>query len=228
MKRNKIFTILTIGMILLTTSGCVSDLNGHSVTINQTSAKPIIIDTYNNDGQKVDQIKTSSIKIKDDNKLDPAIDISYGNNKIIHTSSTLIAYDHLHNYMDDYRQWQTKAHTQDIVANKAKPALTSIYENTPQAFKNQDRNVLIVKSQEGTPIGVFVGQRIKIKQIGSSDFPNSIITIDSHKLFVYDCSYTTYPVSALQAMAKSDKAKNTRNQANVKTEDTMPITNSKK
>lgn len=223
MKKRKLISAVFLASMIFSLAGCTSELGGHNVKINQSTASPIIIDTYNNDGQKIDQLKTGSIEIEDDKKLDPAIDITYGNNKLIHTSSTLIAYEGLHNYMDNYRTWQSQLQNQNIIANKAKPSLASIYEHTPDAFHNKDRNVVIIKSQDGTPIGVFVGQKVKICQIGESDFPNSIITIDGHQLFVYDCSYTTYPITALQAMAKSDKVNAIKHQSNVKTEDTPAV-----
>lgn len=227
--------ILACGLILctssITLSGCASELEGHSVKLEQHSNQPIHVNTYTNDGQKIDDIQTNQVNIKDDNKLDPAIDIFYGQNKIIHTGSSLIAYEGLHNYMDDYRHLQTKTATQDVTRDKSVATAATIYQNFHDNITNiEHRNIIFVKSQTGTPIGVFVGSNIKVKEIGSTDFSNSIITIDSHKLFVYDCAYTIYPTSALKATGQNKKAPRTQKQDTVKTSssyDVTPQTNTK-
>lgn len=220
-KNKKYLRIISMTMVAscgLFLSGCASDLEGHSVKISQTSNQPININTYTNDGQKIDSIKTSQIKIKDDNKLDPAIDITYGENKIIHTGSSLIAYQGLTNYMDAYRHLQAKTNTQDVLRDKSLPVAGTIYQNFKGSLQNiEHRNLILVKSQTGTPIGAFVGSDIHVKEIGGTDFSNSIITIDDHKLFVYDCSYTIYPTSALKATGQNTKAPRTQKQDSVKT-----------
>lgn len=224
----KLSTLLFLGITALLLSSCSADLNGHTVKITPTTNSLIKIATYNNDGQKVDQIKTNKVKIKDDDKLDPAIDLNYGQNKIIHTSSTMIAYEGIHNYMDDYRHLQAQKQTQDPFADKSIPFMVHLYTNFKKQFDNQSKNVIIVKTQDGTPIAAFTGNQIKIKQIGTSDFPNSLITIDGHHLFVYDCSYTTYPISALKAMSENQKASSQKKQQAVKTQQASPIDSSKK
>lgn len=208
-----IFAVFAIALLVSLLSGCVSDLSGNTVKI---SGAPVIVNTYNNDAQKIDSIKTNNIKIVDDSELTPAINIKYGDNKVVHTSSSLIAYSGLTNYMDNYRHLQASTNTQDTTSDKSIPTIAHLYGNF-DSFDKPDTNLVLVKSKTGTPIGAFVGKDIEIKQIGSTDFPNSVITIDKHKLFVYDCSYTTYPVAALKAAYNDQKVSTVQQQKNVKT-----------
>lgn len=224
----KKWKILLLMPLLLILSGCESTLNGHTVTIAKSTDKPIKIDTYNNDGQKIDQLKTNKVKIKDDNELVPAVDLKYGDNKIIHTSSSLIAYEGMHNYMDDYRHLQSANQKQDTFADKSTPLMVQFDRYFRRKFDNQSKSVIVIKSQAGTPIAIFTGNQIQIKQVGTSDFPNSIITIDGRHLFVYDCSYTTYPISALNAMLKNNQASSKKRQANVITKQAPPVDTTKK
>lgn len=57
---------------------------------------------------------------------------------------------------------------------------------------------------------------LRDKEIGGTDFSNSIITINDHKLFVYDCSYTIYPTSVLKAAGQNTKVPRMQKQDSVK------------
>ena len=229
LNKNKIALIVTLmGTIML--SGCMNgDLEGHSVHMTQTTNKPLKIDTYNNDGQKIEEFKTDHVKIHDDKKLTQAIDLTYGQNKIIHTSSSLIVNDGLTNYLDKYRTLQAKNGETVSETDKSIPMISKLYLNFKKDFPNiEHENMVLVKSQAGTPIAAFMGQEVSVKEIGTSDFPNSVITIDGAKVFVYDCSYTIYPSSDLKAMGQDKTMPKTKKQTTVKTSQAAPIDTGKK
>lgn len=226
MKKKRLIALAISATFLLT--GCTSALNDQSVKITEKNPEtPIIVSTYDFQGQKVDQIKLAKIKITSDDKINSAIDVKYGQNKIVHNNNPMLIYNDLTNFADQYDKNITNKHYLDeygnpvSIANKSIPLSGSIYG----MFKKQlpsDGTAVIIKSKSGAPIGIFAGHVVSVKDFGDSENSNAVITLDGHKIFIYNSAYTLYPISAMESMYHNKKATNISHQAGIKTKSVTP------
>ncbi|MBI0151326.1 DUF5052 family protein, partial [Bifidobacterium sp. M0353] len=109
-KSKKLIAILALCLVLTPVlSGCAFFENAEIEIKQNTAGLPLQISTYDFNGQKIDEIKTSKAKIHTDRKMSEksdgkenssVIDIDYGSNRTIHVGSTLIAYEGIKNYTD--------------------------------------------------------------------------------------------------------------------------------
>lgn len=212
-KSKKLIAISALCLILIPVlSGCAFFENAE-IEINQsTVGLPLQISTYDFNGQKIDEIKTSKAKIHTDRKMSEksdgkenssVIDIDYGSNRTIHVGSTLIAYEGIKNYADVYNHEHIKVNaTQD----KSVPIVTDIYKDFQNTWgKGYNGTVVFVKSQSGVPIGTFYGKNVSVHKSKIKNATNFVI--DDHRLFCYRCEYTTYSLSALKTMFIKEKSK---------------------
>lgn len=229
--RKKAVSFITIVLASLSLSGCVASLGGHDVSMKETDKNsPVYVDTYDYQGQKADQFKLSSIKIKEDKRIANAIDVDYGENKIVHSSSSLIAYQGVNNYADRYssmiatRQLDNPSISQgkNAATNKSLPTAGDIYYKYRKQIP-ANGTVVEVKTQSGSLIGYFAGHRASVLDFGNDDNANAVIKLDDHKIFLYNASYTLYPVSAAKSMWQDKKATTTAMQADIKTHDGTKI-----
>lgn len=194
-------TSLTITAIQPIHASIFGWLDNAELTIrSKTTGLPLTISTYDFDGQKIDQVKTKSANIHTDNtmsKIDSngnekssVLDIDYGNNRMIHVGSTMIAYEGLKNYQDKFNQ-----HTRINDQNHSVPILNSMYQDFKNQWNSQAR-VIMIRSQSGKPIATFVGDHISIHD---TDMKNTTkFVIDGHRLIAYRCDYTIYPMDSVK------------------------------
>lgn len=202
MKRKKKVALLLFSCLMLfTLAGCSNIQNWELSLRSKVGGLPLTVSTYDANGQKIDQIKAKSVNIHTDKKLSQkdesgkenssVIDVDYGNQRMTHVGSTLIAYEGLKNYEDAYN----KRHINVNEQNKSVPLLNSMYQD----FKNDwdgSEKVVMIRSQLGMPIAVFTGKHVSIHK---SDMKNSTqFVIDGHRLFVYRADYTVYPIASLK------------------------------
>ncbi len=166
-----------------------------------TTGLPLTVSTYDFDGQKIDQAKAKSADIhtdsemskKDDdgNEQSSVIDVDYGNKRMTHVGSTLIAYEGMKNYEDQFSK-----HVNIDDHEKSVPLLNSMYQDFKNQWNSQAR-VVMIRSQSGKPIAVFVGNHVSVQ---STEMKNSTkFTVDGHRLFAYRCDYTVYPMSSIKS-----------------------------
>ena len=227
MKKKKILMLLGVLSTSMTLSGCVSSMSGHKVVLEESSNEhPVIVNNYDYQGQKVDQFKLNKATIKSDNEITSAIDVDYGENRIIHSSSALIAYTGVTNYADRYAAYNARQatlapyekNTHQAVNNKSLPTSGDVYHLYHHEWPTNG-TVVEVKTGSGSLIGCFVGYKASLTDFGISDNSTAIINLDGHKIFVHDVSYTLYPISAMKSMDDNNKATNRSLQADVKTHD---------
>ena len=218
--------ILSMGLLL---GGCSSALSDTSVSIKEVNAEnPVIISTYNYEGQKIDQIKTNQVKVKADEHIDSALSVKYGQNRIVHENNPMLIFSDLTNFADQYdKNIADKTYINpDGIAlarlDKSQPIAGEIYG----MFKKKlpaDGTAVIIKSKSGDPIGIFAGHMVSIKSFDSDDDDsNAVVTIDSHKILIYSAAYTIYPISAMKSMYHDTKATTTSHQAQVHTQTVSP------
>lgn len=166
-----------------------------------TTGLPLTVSTYDFDGQKIDQVKAKSADIHTDremsktdddgNEMSSVIDVDYGNKLMTHVGSTLIAYEGMKNYEDQFSK-----HVNIDDHKKSVPLLNSMYQDFRNQWNSQSR-VVMIRSQSGKPIAVFVGNHVSIH---NTEMKNSTkFTVDGHRLFAYRCDYTVYPMSSIKS-----------------------------
>lgn len=199
--KKKVALLLLSCLVLFTVVGCSNIQNWKLSLRSKVGGLPLIISTYDANGQKIDQIKAKSVDIHTDKDLSQkdssekenssVIDVDYGNKRMTHVGSTLIAYEGLKNYEDAYNKKHVNIDDQD----KSVPLLNTMYQD----FKNDwngNKKIVMIRSQLGMPIAVFAGKRVSIHK---SDMKNSTqFVIDGHRLFVYRADYTIYPIASLK------------------------------
>lgn len=195
-------TTMTLSLVTTSSSASIFGYFENEKLELKSSFKglPLTISTYDNDGQKIDQIKTKSARIHTDeemsktdsngNEKSSVIDIDYGNHRITHVGSTLIAYEGLKNYSDAYaKKYKVENNDSSI------PVLNQMYQNFKNNWNSQSKLVAI-RSQTGKPIAVFTGNNVSIHQAEMKNTTKFVI--DGHRLIVYRADYTVYPMSALK------------------------------
>lgn len=211
---------LALLAVPLTLAGCAGGENFELSMQQQASGLPLTVDTYNFNGQKIDQIRAKHVNIHSDdtmseygdngNQQSDVIDVDYGKYRTIHVGASMIAAQGLKNYVDKYNH--AHVNVNDKNEDKSIPFINRYYMD----FKNfwghgQTGAVVFVKSQSGEPIGAFYGHKVSIHPADNGDgglFGDNMkdatyFTIDGHRLFLYRCDYTTYPVSVLKKNAMS-------------------------
>ena len=183
-----------------------------------THGLPLTINTYDFNGQKIDQIKTNKANIHTDdtmsktdgngNEQSSVIDIDYGKHRTIHVGASMVASEGLKNYVDVYNHQHVDVNSQ--VSDKSVPWVNRYYNDFQNFWGDGQKGaVIFVKSQSGQPIGAFYGKKVSIHQAqGGSLFDSPMkdateFLVDGHRLFLYRCDYTTYPVSVLKQSAKN-------------------------
>ena len=167
---------------------------------SKTKGLPLTISTYDFDGQKIDSIHAKSADIhtdsemsktdSDGNEKSSVIDVDYGGKRMVHVGSTMIAYEGMKNYEDQFVK-----HVNIDDHNKSVPLLNEMYQDFANQWNSQSR-VVMIRSQSGKPIAVFVGNHVSIQ---STEMKNTTrFTIDGHRLIAYRCDYTVYPMSSLK------------------------------
>lgn len=197
-------TVLTLGLSApLTAHASIFGLfdNFELNLRSTTTGLPLTVSTYDFDGQKIDQVKAKSADIHTDsemsktdsngNEQSSVIDVDYGNKRITHVGSTLIAYEGMKNYEDQFSK-----HVNIDDHEKSVPLLNSMYQDFKNQWNSQAR-VVMIRSQSGKPIAVFVGNHVSVQ---STEMKNSTkFTVDGHRLFAYRCDYTVYPMSSIKS-----------------------------
>lgn len=185
-------------------------LDNAELTIrSKTAGLPLTISTYDFDGQKIDQVKTKSADIHTDNTMSKSdsngnekssvIDVDYGNNRMIRVGSTMIAYEGLKNYQDEFNQ-----HVNVNDQNRSVPILNSMYQDFKNQWNSQAR-VVMIRSQSGKPIATFVGNHVSIHNTNMKNTTKFVI--DGHQLIVYRCDYTVYPMNSIKKSVNDQEVK---------------------
>ena len=167
---------------------------------SKTKGLPLTISTYDFDGQKIDQVKTKSADIhtdrtmsktdSDSNEQSSVIDVDYGNKRMTHVGSTLIAYEGMKNYEDQFSK-----HINIDDHQKSVPLLNSMYQDFSNQW-NSKAKVVMIRSQSGKPIAMFTGNEVSIHQTEMKNATKFVI--NGHRLFAYRCDYTVYPMSSIK------------------------------
>jgi hypothetical protein len=159
----------------------------------------MVIQTYDEQSQLIDQITGKSILIERDSTFDTdaetkdssVIQITIGTKEMHHVgSSMIIAEKGLENIFDDYAQ---TVDAQTI--QRGVPVINSLVNDFKNSFVGKEK-VVLIRSQNGAPLATYGGNNVSLYK---TDVPKSTgLLIDGQYLFVYRCDYTIYDLALLE------------------------------
>ncbi|KRO14228.1 hypothetical protein IV64_GL001712 [Lactiplantibacillus xiangfangensis] len=163
---------------------------------------PMTVETYDDNAQKIDNIRGKSLSIKRDTKFDQTnekgtttkeskvLDITLGGKQITHVGSSLIAYQNgLTNVLDKYPK------RAEVTNNNPSLPFMNRFVNEYKNYFTGAKKVILIRSQTGQPLATFAGNKVSYK---ATSVPSSTsLLIDGKRLFVYRCDYTIYTRDAL-------------------------------
>lgn len=195
MKKTIMTLVLVVGMALST--GCVFGKDVKTSFTSSVKGLPMVLQTYDEDAQMIDQVKGQSIDIKADGKFSvigndgavaeksSVLNITVGGNMMMHVGSSMIAYDSaLDNVFEEYSK------TVDLEnLDKSTPFINRLLNSVENLTKGKSL-VILIRSQTGKPLATFVGNEIRYDST-AVDKSTSFL-VDGKRLFVYRCDYTVY------------------------------------
>lgn len=161
------------------------------------------IQTFDARGNVIDNVKGNSIAVQTDNRFDirgsdgtvtkesSVLNIQIGGKQMYHVGSSLIMQeDGIINVLND-----ANARAEIIDEDSSIPLLTRIKNQYQNDFTARNATVLI-RSQQGVPIGVFTGN--DVSTFSAKNIPNSTaLLIDGKRLFLYRVEFSIYDTSLL-------------------------------
>ncbi|ACA47071.1 DUF5052 family protein [Clostridium botulinum] len=206
MNKTKIKSII-VSIVLVSSlfivSGCNLLENEYKQLQEHFKGRNAIITTYDKESKPLDRIEGKSISISLDDKFkeqdekgetikkSSVLNITVGNNQIIHVGSSLILQeDGLQDLMKD-----TLKTTEIINQDKSRPFLRNIVDSYKNITSGKKR-VILIRSQDGKPLATFVGDNVSYF---ATDIPKSTgILIDGKYLLIYRCDYTIYDMDLIR------------------------------
>jgi len=199
-RRSSGLVALFVGLVLLPITGC--GLSGEKFDQSWTGVSATI-HTYNENGAVLDKIHGRSLRITRDTDFDQTdskgevtkqssvMSISIGKYEMGHVGSTMVvAEDGLVNVMDRVGSTFDVDNQQFGV-----PWLNKIKFQFQNYFTGKSQ-IVMVRSQNGSPIGVFTGNSV---QKFPTEVPNSTwFEIDGKMLLVYRADLTRYDTELVQ------------------------------
>lgn len=190
----KIVSALVLILAMSILSGCAT-LGAWGESFNRAwQGVPATLTTYNQAGFLIDRIRGESFNVSRDTRFDTSTTegsnrdsqvllISIGANHISHVGSSMILMEEgLTNIM-------TSSNSRVDLQNNdpGVPWLNSFIERERNLWAGKSKT-LMIRSQDGTPIGVFAGSEV---EIFSTDVPKSTwFRVDGKMLWVYRTDYT--------------------------------------
>lgn len=206
MLKNSFVKVVLLGCMLITLGvlgGCAGLLHFGEQINKAWNGVPAEMSTYDQDGNKIDEIKGESFNFSRDSRFDTTnsegtsnrdssvLLISIGKNHISHVGSTMIL---------------AEKGLEDVTDKVDKRlALNNLEAGTPfiNTFIEKNRNLwsgksktLMIRSQDGLPIAVYSGNKV---EIFATDIPKSTwFRVDGKMLLVYRADYTVYDTDLLK------------------------------
>jgi hypothetical protein len=195
----KKIVILMMGLSMLFLAGCQDIRMWFKDFEENFKGLEMVIQTYDDQSQLIDQVLGKSILIERDTTFDTdtesqdssVIQITIGSNEMHHVgSSMIIAETELENVFEEYKE------NVDIEnLNRGIPVINSLVNDYRNSFSGK-KKVILIRSQNGTPLATYAGNNVSLYK---TDVPKSTgILIDGSYLFIYRCDYTIYDLALLE------------------------------
>jgi len=201
-RRVHIILALTLSLAL-----CLSGCNLFASDITQlksaTQGLDMIVSSYDQDGNKIDQIRGVSVDISPDSQFaitdsegktvekSAVLNLTVGGHKMVHVGSTLLAYDStLEDLIDVFAQ------TVDIEnLDRSTPFINRLVHSLENLTTGKSM-LILVRSQSGAPIATFAGNSVSYFSTGIDK--STSLLIDGKPLFIYRSDYTIYELALLR------------------------------
>lgn len=195
----KVISIILTVLMMISLSACAGMEQGWDDLVAKFKGRAVTIQTYDEESQLIDQVKGEHIDIQRNSDFDSnaeskdssVMEISVGKNMMQHVGSSLIM------YQDGLYDVMTAENARVKIDNyeKGTPLINYFVHDFKNYFGSGSSKVIMIRSQNGTPLAVFSGKHVSI-------FPTDVskstgFRIDGKYLFVYRCDYTVYDAALL-------------------------------
>ena len=196
-RKRSVLIVLALTVVLL--SGCQDIANMFKGFEESFKGLEMTIQTYDEESNVIDKITGKSVSIKRDKEFDTdseskdssVMKITVGSNEMHHVgSSMIIAETGLENVFEEYTK------TVDIEnLDRGVPFINTMVNDVKASFTGKEK-VILIRSQNGTPLATYSGDKVSLYKTG---VPKSTgILIDDLYLFIYRADYTIYDIDMIQ------------------------------
>lgn len=196
-RKRSVLIVLALSVVLL--SGCQDIANMFKGFEESFKGLEMTIQTYDEESNVIDKITGKSVSIKRDKEFDTdyeskdssVMKITVGSNEMHHVgSSMIIAETGLENVFEEYTK------TVDIEnLDRGVPFINTMVNDVKASFTGKEK-VILIRSQNGTPLATYSGDKVSLYKTG---VPKSTgILIDDLYLFIYRADYTIYDIDMIQ------------------------------
>lgn len=196
-KRSALIVLALSAVLLL--SGCQDIANMFKGFEESFKGLEVTIQTYDEESNVIDKVTGKSVSIERDKEFDTDFEskdssvmkITVGPNEMHHVgSSMIIAETGLENVFEEYTK------TVDIEnLDRGVPFINSMVNDVKASFTGKEK-VILIRSQNGTPLATYSGDKVSLYKTG---VPKSTgILIDGQYLFIYRADYTIYDIDLIQ------------------------------
>lgn len=196
-RKRSVLIVLALSVVLL--SGCQDIANMFKGFEESFKGLEMTIQTYDEESNVIDKITGKSVSIERDTEFDTdyeskdssVMKITVGSNEMHHVgSSMIIAETGLENVFEEYTK------TVDIEnLDRGVPFINTMVNDVKASFTGKEK-VILIRSQNGTPLATYSGDKVSLYKTG---VPKSTgILIDDQYLFIYRADYTIYDIDMLQ------------------------------
>ena len=196
-RKRSVLIVLALTVVLL--SGCQDIANMFKGFEESFKGLEMTIQTYDEESNVIDKITGKSVSIVRDTEFDTdyesqdssVMKITIGSNEMHHVgSSMIIAETGLENVFEEYTK------TVDIEnLDRGVPFINTMVNDVKASFTGKEK-VILIRSQNGTPLATYSGDKVSLYKTG---VPKSTgILIDDQYLFIYRADYTIYDIDMIQ------------------------------
>ena len=196
-RKRSVLIVLALTVVLLT--GCQDIANMFKGFEESFKGLEMTIQTYDEESNVIDKITGKSVSIERDTEFDTdseskdssVMKITVGSNEMHHVgSSMIIAETGLENVFEEYTK------TVDIEnLDRGVPFINTMVNDVKASFTGKEK-VILIRSQNGTPLATYSGDKVSLYKTG---VPKSTgILIDDLYLFIYRADYTIYDIDMIQ------------------------------
>lgn len=196
-RKRSVLIVLALSVVLL--SGCQDIAHMFKGFEESFKGLEMTIQTYDEESNVIDKITGKSVSIERDTEFDTdseskdssVMKITVGSNEMHHVgSSMIIAETGLENVFEEYTK------TVDIEnLDRGVPFINTMVNDVKASFTGKEK-VILIRSQNGTPLATYSGDKVSLYKTG---VPKSTgILIDDLYLFIYRADYTIYDIDMIQ------------------------------
>ena len=205
------YSIVSIILIVsLIVSSCSYFKNDMKNMQEEFQGLEATIQTFDAQGQVIDNVKGNSISVETDNRFDikgadgsvtkesSVLNIQVGGKQMYHVGSSLVMQEQgTTNILNN-----TNARAEVNDTDSSVPFLSRLKNEFKNDFTGQNMTVL-VRSHQGIPIAVFTGDNVSTFQ--AENIPNSTaLLIDDKRVFLYRVDFSIYDTSLLGDNGQND------------------------